>query len=809
MSRHDHGSAAMPAWKIAGSFALALLLAACGGGGSSGTNDAPGSTVVPPPAVAASSPIGPSQTTAVTLSGPGGVTVTVPAGAAAAPVDVRIAQSSVGAPVLPDQAVLASPIYEVTPHGYAFDQAVELALPFDPAMIPAGERAVLLKAEPGGEWAAITSVRVRGGVLRATLADFSYVAVASCGSIGAWACATVPSLELQIAAPTISSSPESALVPAPPGSASDLAAVVVKSADIQLVANLTVPAACLNGKALLTLVVSSNGSELDRRFRRPDSAMNPVLTLTYTGHDHGIVTRRSRTIGDALVVDATAYFSFPSENALYGGTTYLARATCRLSSSIPNVVLESAPVRLSSDDAAFRASYRDGVLEIRESPADQTVAVGQTATFFVTGTGSYQQGYQWERSDDGGANWVTIEGEQAARYELVNARPTDDGALFRTIVTVYFPAQAVVSGAAKLTVGSPSVQSGVVPWQADSVIAAGGSATMAIKADNVLWSWGSNNGGVLGRASSANTPQPVDSLRDVRSVAGGGWYAVALLGNHDVYAWGWGDNVGAAIGSATLDNPLPTKVSGLSNIRAISTKYRHTLALDIDGKVFGFGPESFGALGPIVGNDGVRPIGGLDPARQIAAGEEHSLALLGDGTVWAWGSNSAGQLGNGSAASMQPTPVQVSGLSDVVAIAASSFGSFALRRDGTVWSWGRADVIGRVGTPDVAQPITALSGVVAIAAGNYNVFAITPSGAFGWGDNAGGRLGVGGTSAAVPVPAMLSGLPPIVQIGGGELLGLAMASSGHVYAWGSNATLGLDGTTRADAATPFDTGFAR
>ena len=84
------------------------------------------------------------------------------------------------------------------------------------------------------------------------------------------------------------------------------------------------------------------------------------------------------------------------------------------------------------------------------------------------------------------------------------------------------------------------------------------------------------------------------------------------------------------------------------------------------------------------------------------------MALRRDGTVWAWGNNLYGQLGDGTTTNCS-TPVQVQGLTDVVAIAGGWFGhTLALRRDGTVWAWGlnyqgtdRLTAVQVQGLPDV------------------------------------------------------------------------------------------------------------
>jgi hypothetical protein len=61
----------------------------------------------------------------------------------------------------------------------------------------------------------------------------------------------------------------------------------------------------------------------------------------------------------------------------------------------------------------------------------------------------------------------------------------------------------------------------------------------------------------------------------------------------------------------------------------------------------------------------------------VAGGGLHSLALKSDSTVWAWGFNYYGQLGTGTTTNSS-TPVQVSSLSGVAAIAGGSNHSLAL-----------------------------------------------------------------------------------------------------------------------------------
>jgi alpha-tubulin suppressor-like RCC1 family protein len=108
----------------------------------------------------------------------------------------------------------------------------------------------------------------------------------------------------------------------------------------------------------------------------------------------------------------------------------------------------------------------------------------------------------------------------------------------------------------------------------------------------------------------------------------------------------------------------------------------------------------------------------------VLFGYDNSVASTVTGTVWAWGYNDYGELGNGSTTSdPTPTPVQASGLNNVIAVSGGYFHSLALESNGTVWAWGfngdgeLGD--GSTNTSAVPVQVSGLSGVIAVAAGRW------------------------------------------------------------------------------------------
>ncbi|MES2205603.1 MAG: hypothetical protein V4525_02265, partial [Pseudomonadota bacterium] len=150
--------------------------------------------------------------------------------------------------------------------------------------------------------------------------------------------------------------------------------------------------------------------------------------------------------------------------------------------------------------------------------------------------------------------------------------------------------------------------------------------------------------------------------------------------------------------------PVPTQIQNLKDITAISLIHRHTLGLKRDGTVWAWGLNDCNQLGvPDLPNKApftTTPlqVPGLSDVIAVAAGRRHSLVLKADGTVWSWGQNIDFETNYGGCRDPGDTPytrqyrsvirpVKLPG--KVVAIAASAESSMALLSDGTVWIWGQ------------------------------------------------------------------------------------------------------------------------
>ena len=239
---------------------------------------------------------------------------------------------------------------------------------------------------------------------------------------------------------------------------------------------------------------------------------------------------------------------------------------------------------------------------------------------------------------------------------------------------------------------------------------------------------------------------------------------------------------------------------------AIAAGDYHTVILKADGTVWAWGYNGYGQVGDGTTTDRAAPvqITSLTNVIAIDAGAYHSIALKSDGTVWAWGVNSSAQLGDGTTASNSTTPKQVGTLSSVVAIAAGQYHNLVVKSDGTVWGWGLNNH-GQVGdgttTTYKTTPVqaTGLTGATAVAGGHFHSLALKTDGTvWAWGFNGAGQVG-DGTTAPRTTPVRAGDLSGISQVRAGDNHSVAVKtdgmSSGSLWVWGSNSSGELgDGT---------------
>ena len=123
-----------------------------------------------------------------------------------------------------------------------------------------------------------------------------------------------------------------------------------------------------------------------------------------------------------------------------------------------------------------------------------------------------------------------------------------------------------------------------------------------------------------------------------------GWrHSAAVDEGGGLWVWGWGRYGQLGCGDHA-DQLLPKQVEALAGVRikTVAGGWRHTLALDDAGAVYGWGWNKFGQLGNGSNEDVCSPeaiSGALGGERVVlvASGWRHSLVCTEGGAVYSWG----------------------------------------------------------------------------------------------------------------------------------------------------------------------------
>lgn len=351
------------------------------------------------------------------------------------------------------------------------------------------------------------------------------------------------------------------------------------------------------------------------------------------------------------------------------------------------------------------------------------------------------------------------------------------------------------------------------------LLAAGGMSTLTVRSDGSLWAWGRNTYGQLGDGTftQATTPIAAGFSQKVRQVAMGEHHTLLL--DDTGSAWAFGYNFYGQLGDGSFSNSsTPIKVSPLSNVQFVTAGRRSSYAVNKSGQAFAWGSNQYGQLGDTTTNNSNVPvqISGLSKVAMIGGGGLHALALDEDGNVWGWGYNGAGQVGDGSSDLTKLTPVAVSGLTQVVAVAAGYFHSLAVRVDGTVWAWGEngygnlgQGTVGAAYNLNTPHLVAGVPPAVVVAAGVDHSVALALDGTvWAWGANDSGQLG-DGTGLQQTTATAVANLDKVVALQSGDNHVLALREDFSVWAWGANflGQIG-DNSSAFFHLTPVQNGFS-
>jgi alpha-tubulin suppressor-like RCC1 family protein len=335
-------------------------------------------------------------------------------------------------------------------------------------------------------------------------------------------------------------------------------------------------------------------------------------------------------------------------------------------------------------------------------------------------------------------------------------------------------------------------------------IAGGGAYSMYVENTGRAWAWGFNNAGQLGDNSTTSRETPVSVLGATKTfcqIAAGNGHTLAIDKNGQ--AWGWGINTNGQLGDNSITSrETPVSVLGATKTFCqISAKLNHTLAIDKNGTVWAWGNNFSGQLGDNSTTSRLTPISVLGATKtfcQISAGTSHTVAIDKNGQVWGWGSNNYGQLGEDSITNRR-TPVSVAGATKTFCqIAAGTLYTVAIDKNGTAWAWG-INTLGRLGDNSTTSRRTPVSVAGAtktfcqISAGTAHTVAIDKNGTvWAWGSNDNGQLGDNSTTSRLTPVSVLGTTKTFCKISAGTLHNLAIDKNGTVWAWG-NYSLGRIG----------------
>lgn len=293
-------------------------------------------------------------------------------------------------------------------------------------------------------------------------------------------------------------------------------------------------------------------------------------------------------------------------------------------------------------------------------------------------------------------------------------------------------------------------------WASVSV---GDSHAIALTAEGAIWGWGNNTGGLLGNGTETHvsTPVQLQPNKEWKFVKTGTSHTMAIKKDGSLWAWGINTYGELGIGSKGTSVLAPVQVGTDKTWKTVAVGGNYTLAIKEDGSLWSWGNPASGRLGNgLTSGDVMVPtrVGTDNAWAEVFSWNNWggSFAIKKDGTLWAWGVNQNGMLGTGNTTT-QLVPVLVGGTSTYKTVASGrARATLAIKKDGTLWAVGRNSRgelgLGNTDTQSTWVQVGTDKNWEAVALFNRSVIATKTDGSLWiWGDNVYGELANGKTNA--------------------------------------------------------------
>jgi alpha-tubulin suppressor-like RCC1 family protein len=315
-------------------------------------------------------------------------------------------------------------------------------------------------------------------------------------------------------------------------------------------------------------------------------------------------------------------------------------------------------------------------------------------------------------------------------------------------------------------------------------VSAGQASTCALVLGAALC-WGSNVEGGLGTGDTQDQSSPVavQTSAVFSSVVVGDVHACGLeVGTNQVDCWGGNSfgQLGSGDGGARA---VPAAVGLGQSALEISAGYEFSCAVLADRSLWCWGENDEGQLGQGdtfgAGNSAVPlRVASTTPWMHVAAGQGHACGIQSPGTLWCWGRNTSDELGLGPNQAIQiRTPTRLGVDQDWAAVDLGQDSACALKQDGSLWCWGANtfDQLGFAGGPDAGARTAAVPTRVdadtdwaEVSIDTFDACGVKRDGTLWcWGRNLEGQLGLGdNVNRSSPTQVAADG-----QVGGSDAAG--------------------------------------